>query len=141
MSIHDLPDDVAAFLSAIAGGEAWAAMEDDAAELLVKHKRDLSSRHEPDPHFNPEHHQIRKEAWIEARKELDKMDEILAEQTSEVDRLAQALAGTDPLISCSHCSCDPPECGHCDFDARQHAHAQDCIYMWSLERGKASEAQ
>ena len=39
MTIHDLPDDVAEFLSAIAEGEAWAYMEDDAAELLMKHRR------------------------------------------------------------------------------------------------------
>ena len=46
MSKTNLPDDVAAFLSAIAGGEAWAEMEDDAAELLVVHKRDRNKRNE-----------------------------------------------------------------------------------------------
>lgn len=46
MNVHELPDDVAAFLSAIAGGEAWAEMEDDAANLLGKHKRDRNKRNE-----------------------------------------------------------------------------------------------
>ena len=46
MNIHYLPDDVAAFLAAIARGDAWAEMEDDASNLLLEHKREPISKDE-----------------------------------------------------------------------------------------------
>ena len=110
MSIHDLPDDVAAFLSAIARGDAWAEMEDDAAELLGKHKRDRNSA------------AISDSAHIELIALVDRLARALASRPAryELDRPNQ-------LWLCRDCRATT------DKRPSSILHKSECVSEWAIE--------
>ena len=90
--------------------------------------------------------QIREEAWTEARKELDKMDEILAEQKAQVDRLSRALANMAPTwngigIERTTDCCDEPSERPIYWadDVREEDHDDNCAYLEAVEYVAALE--